>query len=197
VVKKVLYKWLPHPLKPKLLPIEQHLLPDLPTIVGNVDYQTLGAQLVRMHQLLVDGGIERDFIARSVSARRQLAVKRYQKSAKYEQLMQEHSARALRCNLARVLLKEDFRGFSTRLADSPLLQRFVGIARIDQVIVPSKSSLQRYEQWLPEVEVRAVLERMLQLAVQEESDPAAQLWGLHPITFVSCLLLISIAATLA
>jgi hypothetical protein len=27
---------MPHPLKPNLLPIEQHLLPDLPTIVGNV-----------------------------------------------------------------------------------------------------------------------------------------------------------------
>jgi IS5 family transposase len=174
VVKEVLYKLMPHPLKPKLLPIEQHLLPDLPTIVGNVDYQTLRAQLVRIHQLLVDGGIERDFIARGVSARRQLAVKRYQKSAKYERLMQEHSARALRCNLARVLLKEDFRGFSTRLADSPLLQRFVGIARIDQVIVPSKSSLQRYEQWLPESEVRAVIQRMLQLATQEENDLAAQ-----------------------
>jgi hypothetical protein len=100
VVKEVLYKLMPHPLKPNLLPIEQHLLPDLPTIVGNVDYQTLRAQLMRIHQLLVDGGIERDFIARGVSARRPLAVKRYQKSAKYERLMQEHSARALRCNLA-------------------------------------------------------------------------------------------------
>jgi hypothetical protein len=174
VVKKVLYKLMPHPLKPKLLPIEQHLLPDLPTIVGNVDYQTLRAQLVRIHQLLVEGGIERDFIARSVSARRKLAVKRYQKSAKYEKLMQEHSARALRCNLARMLLKEDFRSFSTRLADSPLLQRFVGIARLDAVMVPSKSSLQRYEQWLPESEVRAVIEGMLQLAAQEESDLTAQ-----------------------
>src|SRR5260221_329141 len=101
--KKVLYKLMPQPLKPELLPLEQYLLPDLPTIVGNVDYQTLRAQLLRMHQLLVEGGIERDFIARSVSHRRQLAVKRYQKSGKYERIVREHSARALRCNLARVL----------------------------------------------------------------------------------------------
>ena len=165
---------MPHPLKPELLPLEQYLLPDLPTIVGNVDYQTLRAQLLRMHQLLVDGGIERDFIARSVSHRRQFAVKRYQKSGKYERLVREHSARALRCNLARVLLKEDFRSFSVRLADSPLLQRFVGIARLDAVVVPSKSSLQRYEQWLPENEVRAVVERLLQLAAQEESGATNQ-----------------------
>jgi hypothetical protein len=36
---------MPQPLKPELLPLEQYLLPDLPTIVGNVDYQTLRAQL--------------------------------------------------------------------------------------------------------------------------------------------------------
>ena len=69
----MLYKMMPHPIKPELLPLEQYLLPDLPTIVGNVDYQTLRAQLLRMHQLLVDGGIERDFIARSVNYRRQFA----------------------------------------------------------------------------------------------------------------------------
>ena len=170
----MLYKLMPHPLKPELLPLEQYLLPDLPTIVGNVDYQSTRAQLLRMHQLLVDGGIERDFIARSVSHRREFAVKRYQKSGKYEKLMREHSARALRCNLARVLLKEDFRSLSVRLADSPLLQRFVGIARLDAVVVPSKSSLQRYEQWLPESEVRAVVERLLQLAAQPEGEATNQ-----------------------
>jgi hypothetical protein len=101
-------------------------------------------------------------------------VKRYQKSGKYEKLMREHSARALRCNLARVLLKEDFRSLSVRLADSPLLQRFVGIARLDAVVVPSKSSLQRYEQWLPESEVRGVVERLLQLAAQPEGEAMNQ-----------------------
>ena len=54
MVKEVLYKLMPHPLKPELLPLEQYLLPDLPTIVGNVDYQTLRAQLLRIHQLLVE-----------------------------------------------------------------------------------------------------------------------------------------------
>jgi hypothetical protein len=47
VAKKLLYKLMPHPLKLKLLPLEQYLLPDLPAIVGNGDYQTLRAQLLR------------------------------------------------------------------------------------------------------------------------------------------------------
>ena len=57
---------MPHSLKLELLPLEQYLLPHLLTIMGNVDYQTLRAQLLRIYQLLVGGGIERDFIAGSV-----------------------------------------------------------------------------------------------------------------------------------
>jgi hypothetical protein len=40
--------------------------------------------------------------------------------------------------------------------------------------LPSKSSLQRYEQWLPEREERAVVERLLQLAVQPEGEATNQ-----------------------
>jgi hypothetical protein len=62
LAKQVLYNPMPHPLKPELLPVEQYLMPDLPTIVGNVDYQTLRAQLVRINQILVSGGVEADFV---------------------------------------------------------------------------------------------------------------------------------------
>jgi hypothetical protein len=43
-------------------------------------------------------------------------------SAKAQQNHQVHARRALRCNIARLLLHEDYRGFAARLADSPLLQ---------------------------------------------------------------------------
>lgn len=170
----MLYDGMPNPLKPELLAVEQYLMPELPTIVGNVDYQTLRAQLVRINQLLIEGGIERDFVARSLALRLGEASVRYQASAKYRQTMQEHAARALRCNVVRVLLGEDFRRMSIRLADSPLLQRFVGIARLDEVRVPSKSTLQRYEQWLPESELRAVVERLLVLAASPASEHRPQ-----------------------
>lgn len=156
-------------LKPELLPLEQYLFPDLPTIVGNVDYQTLHAQLVRINQILIAGGVERDFIERSLELILAKASPRYRSSAKYQRLIQEHSARALRCNIVRVLLKLDFRELSVRLADSALLQRFVGIARLDEVRVPSKSTLQRYEQWLPESELRPIIEKLLVLAASDEA----------------------------
>jgi hypothetical protein len=56
----------------------------------------------------------------------------------------------LRCNIVRTLLLEDFRGLAVRLADSPLFQHFCGLAELDRVQVPSKSTLQRYSQWTDE-----------------------------------------------
>jgi hypothetical protein len=149
-----------------VLPTEAELRPPLPTIVGNVDYHDFRATLLRIDELLLSSGAEEEWVCRSLVHRREHSSPRAQHNAKYQLIVQTHSRRALRCNLARVLLKEDFRGFSTRLADSPLLQHFVGIARLDTVRVPSKSTLERYEKWLPEPEVRAVVETILKAAAR-------------------------------
>ena len=67
----------------------------------------------------------------------------------------------MRCNIARSLLQEDYRGLAARLADSPLLQFFCGISEVDRVVVPSKSTLQRYFTWWPEGEVRPLIHQLL------------------------------------
>ena len=82
-------------------------------------------------------------------------------SAKAQQNHQFHARRALRCNLARRLIQEDYRGFAVRLADSPLLQFFCGISEVDRVVVPSKSTLQRYFVWWSEAEVRPLIQKLL------------------------------------
>ena len=64
-----------------------------------------------------------------------------------QRVHQLHSHRALRCNLARQLLREDYRSFAARLADSPLLQYFCGLGEVGGVKIPSKSTLQRYDVW--------------------------------------------------
>ena len=49
-----------------LLPIQQWLRPSLPTIEGNIDYERLRQQLLRIDQLLLlllQGGIQAQFIA--------------------------------------------------------------------------------------------------------------------------------------
>src|SRR5260370_7817125 len=87
-------------------------------------------------------------------------------SAKAQQNHQFHARRALRCNIARILLQEKYRGFAARLADSPLLQFFCGISEVDRVRVPSKSTLQRYFVWWPEAAVRELVQKLLLRAAQ-------------------------------
>ncbi len=89
-----------------ILSHQTELRSSLPTIEGNVDYAEYRRQLRRIHELLVHGGVETDFV--NASPRQQL-------------LFQQHSVRALRCNIARTLLQESFRAMSARIADSPPL----------------------------------------------------------------------------
>src|ERR1700680_670415 len=136
----------------------------LPTIDGNVDYRTLRDQLVQMDRPLVLGGLKARFI--------QADLERWlhthpQASPEAQQRRQFQSTQALRCNIARLLLQEDYRGFAARLADSPLLQFFCKLSEVDRVEVPSKSDLERYAVWWTEEEARELSVQMLQIGAQE------------------------------
>ena len=146
-----------------LLPIQQLLQPALPTIVGNVDYLRLREQLIRIDQLLKLSGVEEQFVAQSLEAWE--AQKKFKNiSPKAQRQFQIHARRALRCNIARTLLLEDFRGFAIRLADSPLFQNFCGFSEIDRVHVPAKSTLQRYSQWAEDPAVHRLVDQLTQQA---------------------------------
>src|SRR5678815_4978981 len=120
-----------------LLPVQQSLQAPLPTIEGNVDYRCLRDQLLRMNQLLLDSGLPENFIAATFDQWKSRC--KFKKiSAKTQRQIQIHARRALRCNIVRTLLMEDFRGFAIRLADSPLFQHFCGVAEVDRVQVPCK-----------------------------------------------------------
>jgi len=104
-----------------IIPFELPLPQVLPTIEGNVDYRQLRDQLLRIDELLLHSGLETQLIEADL----QRWVARAKKvSAKAQQNRQLHSRRALRCNIARLLLQENYRSFAARLADSPLLQFF-------------------------------------------------------------------------
>ncbi len=141
-----------------IIPFELPLPQVLPTIEGNVDYRDLRDQLLCIDTLLIQSGVETQLMEKDLQ---RWLGRRQQVSAKAQQHHQLHSRRALRCNIARLLLKEDYRGFAVRLADSPLLQFFVGIGEVDRVRVPSKSTLQRYDLWWKEPEVRQITHQLL------------------------------------
>jgi IS5 family transposase len=116
-----------------------------------------------MDQLLIHSGIEEKFIASTFDQWRS-QCKFNNISAKAQRQIQVHASRALRCNIVRTLLMEDFRGFAVRLADSPLLQHFCGVGEIDRIGVPSKSTLQRYSQWTDQATVADLVHHLTQQA---------------------------------
>ena len=109
----------------KLLPFPQELRPQLPTVVGNVDYRILRQGLEQIDALLRASGVERDFVQRSLD--RWLAEGSRIPTGREQGKFQARSRRALRCTILRTLLQENYRGFSCQLAGNPLYQWFCQI----------------------------------------------------------------------
>jgi len=149
----------------QIIPFPQELRPQLPTIVGNVDYLTLRQRLEQIDVLLRRGGVERDFVQRALASWKRAASG--EPTAREQEKFQQRSRRALRCMILRTLLQEDYRGFSCQLAGNPLYQWFCLIDALDQVRVPSKSELQRFAHWLPAGQMRAVIDGLLKAGVEQ------------------------------
>lgn len=148
-----------------IIPFPTELRPRLPTIVGNVDYLTVQQRLVEIDSLLLHSGIEDQFINASLQAWVQKAKR--PPSARQQQKFQARSRRALRCNLLRTLLQEEYRPFSCQLAGNPLYQWFCGIDALDAVHVPSKSELQRFAHWLSADSMREIHNELLRRSLQQ------------------------------
>jgi hypothetical protein len=148
-----------------IIPFPAELRPRLPTIVGNVDYLTLRQRLEQIDSLLRGSGLERQFVQRALHGWFKAAVRT--PWARQQQRFQERSRRALRCNVLRTLLQEDYRGFSCQLAGNPLYQWFCLIDALDQIQVPSKSELQRYAHWLSAQEMREIINGLLRGALDQ------------------------------
>jgi len=148
----------------KIIPFQLPLPPTLPTIEGNVDYRLFRDQLLFIDQQLKTSGLETQFIQTDLERCLKANPKT---SPRQQQNHQLHATRALRCNIARTLLNEDYRGFAARLADSSLLQYFCAVSTLACVTVPAKSTLQRYFVWWPEAEVRQLVQQLIQSAAQQ------------------------------
>ena len=143
-----------------IIPFQPALPQVLPTIEGNVDYRDFRSQLLRIGELLIQSGLETQLLHADLE---RWLSQHPRVGARAQQHHQIHAQRALRCNIARILIKEDYRGFAARLADSPLLQFFCGLGEVDRVRVPAKSTLQRYDGWWSEAEVRQFIHQLLSL----------------------------------
>lgn len=160
------------------VPEQRELCRELPVVIGNVDYQEFQGRLERIDELLRASGVEQEFVAQGIKAyeaKARAAAKRERReykglSVRCQARIQQMYRQALRCNVARQLTEREYRRFSRRLADSPLLQWFCGIGRVDAIRVPSKSALDRYDKLAPEEEVRALVDSMNRKAGEVEED---------------------------
>jgi hypothetical protein len=149
----------------QILPYQPVLSPALPTVLGNVDYREFERQLRRMNQLLHASGVEKRFVEQSLARYDQQFPSA---TTKARQRHQRHSYRALRCNVLRGLLGEDYRGMSRRLAECALFRWFCGMEELAAVRVPGKSLLQEYAHWLPEETLRPMIEQLILATHQPE-----------------------------
>jgi len=150
----------------------------LPVVVGNADYREHEARLLRIDELLRLSGVEEAYIKKCLGhwitqgrKEAELAEIRFKEPsgkdvARYEQMCRL----ALRCNIARQLTQKEYRKFSLRLAESNLLQWFCRLDRMDQVRVPGKSTLARYDKLLPESQVRELIDQLNRAAVDEANQ---------------------------
>src|SRR5437867_1771754 len=167
-----------------ILPFPQELKPTLPTIEGNVDYRQLRDELHRINQLVTQSHLEQRFTEIAVEqwiARGQFHPDKIPPKAQLK--FQLHCRLALRCNILRTYLKEDFRGFAARLADSLLLQQFCGLSALDKILIPSKSTLQRYAHWIDQSTLTQLCQEALGQAAHHPKD-----FELQPLDLEACFL---------
>ena len=162
----------------RIVPEQLELSRELPVVVGNVDYQMFQKYLERLDELLRVSGLEEAYVENRLVAcqeeDRQAAAKEgrtYKEPSGKEQARQQKMSRqALRCNLARQLTEKEYRKFSRHVAESHLLQWFCGIERVEQVKVPSKSALERYDKMASELEIRGLVDLLNRQAVTEREQ---------------------------
>ena len=155
-----------------ILPFQPTLCPALPVVLGNADYHDFEQRLRRMDQLLIASGVEKSFVEQCLARfDQQLPAATTQARVRHQQ----HSYRALRCNVLRGLLGEDYRGMSRRLAECPLFRWFCGLEQLAAVRVPGKSLLQDYAHWLPAETMRPLITQLILAAHQPAGAFALEL----------------------
>ena len=155
-----------------ILPFQPTLCPALPVVLGNVDYQDFEFQLHRMDQLLIASGVGKSFVAQSLA---RFDLQFPAATPKSRARHQRHSYRALRGNVLRGLLGEDYRGMSRRLAEGPLFRWFCGLEELAAVRVPGKSTLQDYAHWLPAETLRPLIAQRILAAPRPSGASALEL----------------------
>jgi hypothetical protein len=159
------------------------LRPALPCIYGPQDYREQRALFQRIDSILSASGLEQEFIALTLAERKldipAVSATRLERFVKYTVL-------ALRSNIARTLTGLDHRDYTSRVADSALLQWFLRVGEMGSIKVFGKSTSDRFARWAGEQTIRTINEKLTALLAAtgtEAGTPAVNVGLSQPISF--------------
>lgn len=157
-----------HRKKQSLRVAEQINIPlALPIVKGNKDYKMYEELIETMDQVLTASDIEA-----SLQEQRLIQIQQENNtelSIKQRLNIQRATSIALRCNIVRLLSRQAYRPLSVRLGESGILQKFCRLAEVDQVWIPSKSTLQEYAEMFEPTQIRHIVDE-LSRAVENEGQ---------------------------
>ena len=145
-----------------IISYQTELCPVIPIVKNHKEYNEYCRMLKRIDLILREGGI--DFEAAAAYLEHvENKVGRSVKSGGRKRLA-KYAVKALRCNILRHYLGGSFVVLSNRVAESPVLQRFIGVIAMDEIKVPCKSLLQKYSKFLPAEKIAGLVDKVLVLA---------------------------------
>lgn len=153
---------------PTLVPEQESIRFPLPVVLNNVDHDRRRALLERIDELLRTTGVERKFMVHYLAVRMNAAEKVL--STQQCARIQGHARRTLRCNILKALSDTSYRDLSRRLADSSLLQWFIGINDRNIIRVPSKSTLERFYNDMSEPAIRELVTQLISAGISVNED---------------------------
>ena len=145
-----------------MLAFQNELCPELPPVVGNQDFSELLALLTRVDELVVLSGLEEKFVASFPKKKRRTEKQR------------RRLVMALRCTLIRMLFGLPYRRAARDLAMNYPYQKFCKLIRVDQIIAPSHSTLERYEKMVPPEIIQALITHVNDGAAASANEAGVQ-----------------------
>jgi hypothetical protein len=145
-----------------IISFQTELCPAIPAVKNNKEFSEYCRLLESIDFILRTGGVDFEVITAYLEHVGD-HVRQSLKPAARKRLA-EYAVRAMRCNILRHYLDESFIGLSRRIAESAVLQRFIGVIAMDEVKVPCKSLLQKYSKFLPAEKISSLVAKVVVLA---------------------------------
>jgi len=139
---------------------QREFSPEIQKIKNHKEFNKYRLLLERMDEIIRISGIDLEFAGRLVEFIEEKYSVRL--SAKSRAKKIEYAVKGLRCNILRGYTRLSFEELSCRIAESPLLQWFIGASRIDgEISVPCKSQLHKFSQMLSPEEIEHFVRKAL------------------------------------